>query len=131
MAYYKKKDRGRGDVRRATRRVEKSAEIASEAVPEQKVEPTAERKADDLIMSSAKENSHLGFKQAFASARANLGAGKTFVWRGKHYTTDYREESAAPSMEEVAAGEASILPTTAKKQMESDTHARMFNLGPR
>jgi hypothetical protein len=39
------------------------------------------------------------FKEAFAKARKELGAGKTFTWSGKSYTTDYAEEAgkkAAP-----------------------------------
>jgi len=39
------------------------------------------------------------FKEAFAKARKELGAGKTFTWNGKSYTTDYAEEAgkkAAP-----------------------------------
>jgi hypothetical protein len=38
------------------------------------------------------------FKEAFAKARKELGAGKTFTWNGKSYTTDYAEEGkkAAP-----------------------------------
>ena len=32
------------------------------------------------------------FSKAFAAARKKLGAGKTFEWNGKKYTTDYKEE---------------------------------------
>lgn len=31
------------------------------------------------------------FKQAFAAARKKLGAGKTFTWNGKTYSTNYAE----------------------------------------
>lgn len=34
------------------------------------------------------------FGKAFAAARKELGAGKTFTWKGKKYTTDYKEEVA-------------------------------------
>ena len=34
----------------------------------------------------------MGFGRAFADARRELGAGKTFTWRGNRYTTDYAEE---------------------------------------
>jgi hypothetical protein len=42
------------------------------------------------------------FKEAFAAARKKLGAGKTFEWNGKSYSTNYKEEtgksaSAAPT----------------------------------
>lgn len=32
------------------------------------------------------------FNQAFAEARKKLGAGKTFTWNGKSYSTNYAEE---------------------------------------
>ena len=34
------------------------------------------------------------FKDAFRAARKELGAGKTFEWNGKSYTTNYAEEEA-------------------------------------
>lgn len=42
------------------------------------------------------------FKEAFAAARKKLGAGKTFEWNGKSYSTNLKEEvsksaSAAPT----------------------------------
>lgn len=37
------------------------------------------------------------FKEAFAKARKAKGAGKTFTWNGKSYSTNYAEEaSSAP-----------------------------------
>ena len=33
------------------------------------------------------------FKEAFAAARKAKGAGKTFTWNGKLYTTNYKEEA--------------------------------------
>jgi hypothetical protein len=40
----------------------------------------------------------MSFKKAFASARKEKGAGKTFTWKGKRYTTNYKEEeSKAPA----------------------------------
>ena len=32
------------------------------------------------------------FSKAFAAARKEMGAGKTFEWKGKKYTTDLKEE---------------------------------------
>lgn len=32
------------------------------------------------------------FSKAFAAARKEMGAGKTFEWKGKKYTTDMKEE---------------------------------------
>lgn len=37
-------------------------------------------------------NTNSSFSQAFKAARAKLGAGQTFDWNGKKYTTDYKEE---------------------------------------
>ena len=33
------------------------------------------------------------FKEAFAKARKEKGAGKTFTWQGKSYSTNYAEET--------------------------------------
>lgn len=35
----------------------------------------------------------MSFSRAFADARREMGAGKTFTWRGKSYTTDLAEEA--------------------------------------
>lgn len=37
------------------------------------------------------------FKEAFAAARKEKGAGKTFMHNGKSYSTDYAEEEKKPS----------------------------------
>ena len=37
------------------------------------------------------------FNEAFAEARALLGAGHPFTWKGQEYTTSYAEELAANS----------------------------------
>lgn len=37
------------------------------------------------------------FKEAFARARKEKGAGKTFTWNGKSYSTNYKEEPSAKS----------------------------------
>ena len=34
----------------------------------------------------------MSFSKAFAAARKEMGAGKTFEWKGKKYTTDMKEE---------------------------------------
>jgi len=40
----------------------------------------------------------MSFKKAFAAARKEKGSGKTFTWKGKRYTTNYKEEeSKAPA----------------------------------
>ena len=54
------------------------------------------------------------FKEAFAAARKQMGAGKTFDWNGKSYTTNYAEEegkSNKPAMsgKSVATGRAKEL----------------------
>jgi hypothetical protein len=37
----------------------------------------------------------MSFRQAFADARRELGAGRTFNWRGSSYTTNYAEEEGS------------------------------------
>ena len=44
------------------------------------------------------------FKDAFRAARKQMGAGKTFEWNGKSYTTNYAEEEA-PKLKGVPAPE--------------------------
>ena len=60
------------------------------------------------------------FKEAFAKARKELGAGKTFTWNGKSYTTDYAEEGkkAAPKPKaRPASVEANAREVKAKTEM--------------
>lgn len=37
---------------------------------------------------------NMSFGKAFAAARKAMGAGKTFTWKGKSYTTNLKEEKA-------------------------------------
>lgn len=39
----------------------------------------------------------MNFGKAFAAARKEKGAGKTFTWKGKSYTTNYKEEAKKPA----------------------------------
>jgi hypothetical protein len=39
------------------------------------------------------ERDEMSFSRAFADARREMGAGKTFTWRGSSYTTDMAEEA--------------------------------------
>lgn len=39
----------------------------------------------------------MSFGKAFAAARKEMGAGKTFTWKGKKYTTDLKEEAGKTS----------------------------------
>lgn len=48
----------------------------------------------------------MSFNKAFAAARKEMGAGKTFTWKGKSYTTNLKEE---------APKKASAAPTTSKR----------------
>lgn len=46
----------------------------------------------------------MSFSKAFAAARKEMGKGGTFTWKGKSYTTNYKEEvapkaPAKPSMD--------------------------------
>lgn len=39
----------------------------------------------------------MSFSKAFAAARKEKGAGNTFTYKGKSYSTNYKEEASAPS----------------------------------
>ena len=47
----------------------------------------------------------MSFSKAFAAARKEMGAGKTFEWKGKKYTTDLKEEGAKSPMKPKARPE--------------------------
>ena len=54
----------------------------------------AENANEELEMGTSKPES---FNEAFAEARALLGAGHAFTWKGQEYTTSYAEELAVKS----------------------------------
>ena len=54
----------------------------------------AENADKELEMGSSEPES---FNEAFAEARALLGAGHAFTWKGQEYTTSYAEELAVKS----------------------------------
>ena len=57
---------------------------------------------DDNIKLATSVNDEMSFNQAFAAARAEVGPGGAFVWRGQVKNTFYAEEWAAMSDEEKA-----------------------------
>ena len=57
----------------------------------------AEDANEELEMGTSKPES---FNEAFAEARALLGAGHPFTWKGQEYTTSYAEELAVNSTSE-------------------------------
>ena len=54
----------------------------------------AENAGEELEMVASEPET---FNEAFAEARALLGAGHPFTWKGQEYTTSYAEELAANS----------------------------------
>lgn len=52
----------------------------------------------------------MSFSKAFAAARKDKGAGKTFTWKGKEYTTDYKEESGTSATSKPKARPANLNP---------------------
>ena len=54
----------------------------------------AENANEELEMGTSEPES---FNEAFAEARALLGAGHAFTWKGQEYTTSYAEELAVNS----------------------------------
>lgn len=68
-----------------------------ESVVEVKSEETGDNKpsvewANDDISVATKVNDDMSFNEAFAAARAEVGAGGAFEWRGNVYGTFYAEE---------------------------------------
>ena len=71
------------------------------------------------------------FKEAFATARKELGAGKTFDWKGKSYTTNYaEEENTKPAMsgKSAATGRAKEL-YDANLKAVTDPNGRKASIG--
>lgn len=61
------------------------------------------------------------FNEAFKAARKAKGAGATFTWNGKKYTTDYKEEKAGKSK---AGMGSSKVPNTRTKNEDMKTVRR-------
>lgn len=56
------------------------------------------------------------FKEAFAAARKEKGAGKTFTWNGKSYSTDYAEEKKSAKGTKPKAKPAGLNPQSGAAQ---------------
>ena len=80
------------------------------------------------------------FSKAFAAARKEKGAGKTFQWNGKTYTTDYASEKsttpsssprakAKPAKEAPAAKESSARVAAGTPFAPSRTNPKVIPLG--
>lgn len=61
------------------------------------------------------------FNEAFKKARKEKGAGATFMWNGKKYTTDYKEEVGA---KKGAGMKSSAVPNTRTKNEDMKTVRR-------
>ena len=57
----------------------------------------------------------MSFSKAFAAARKEMGKGGTFTWKGKSYTTNYKEETAAKAPAKTAAPAESKAPVARPK----------------
>lgn len=67
----------------------------------------------------------MSFGKAFAAARKEKGAGKTFSWRGNSYTTDYKEEKPKGSTSRSSAPSAPpARPTAERESRGPSTRAR-------
>lgn len=70
------------------------------------------------------------FKEAFSAARKKLGAGKTFEWNGKSYSTNLKEEvskpaSAAPTKSIRPKAKSAAAPKPTKTPAPKQTKAPM------
>lgn len=59
--------------------------------------PTGESNIIDIGASRSRDYSDQTFSKAFNAARKELGAGKTFHWKGKEYSTRLANENKSPS----------------------------------
>ncbi len=56
------------------------------------------------------------FNEAFKAARKAKGAGATFTWNGKKYTTDYKEEKGAAKPKGAAMASSKVPNTRTKNE---------------
>ncbi len=84
------------------------------------IQETAQVADDSVSLNEARlavgVDDSMSFSQAFATARAEVGAGGVFVWRGTLYGTYYETEWNAMSAEDRAAYYASISPDISGEQ---------------
>ena len=77
--------------------IESPKEVLEAAITPEIAEITPEEDIDTSTMIVSEwdhkkvlaRNGDISFREAFANARQELGAGKTFEWYGRTYTTDY------------------------------------------
>jgi hypothetical protein len=114
-----------------------SAEEMEQRATLDRANAAAESEGQDMEMFGRKKGGRVAkagggsFKDAFRAARKELGAGKTFDWNGKKYTTNYAEEEApklkglpppekitvSPLPEDIAAKTMQVLKDTAPRSM--------------
>lgn len=61
------------------------------------------------------------FNEAFKKARKEKGAGATFTWNGKKYTTDYKDEAKAASAPKTNSTKPKAAPMRSSKVPNSRT----------
>lgn len=69
----------------------------------------------------------MSFGKAFAAARKEKGSGKTFTWRGKSYTTNYKEEEEAKRPTRPRARPNDKVPTATSAKTPEVTTTRLSN----
>lgn len=73
-----------------------TSKINNQATEQEKIDAVVQRMLQSLEekeQEAAEEEQQITFKEAFAEARAELGADNAFIWNGDVYTTDYAEET--------------------------------------
>lgn len=73
----------------------------------------------------AEVNDEMGFSEAFASARKQVGAGGVFEWRGKQYGTYYKTEWDSMSQAEKDRYAANVFGTSSSKSSSTPEQERL------
>jgi len=91
---------------------------------EDKTEGKAEEAATETTAQVAEVNDNMSFSEAFAAARAQVGAGGVFEWHGGVYGTYYANEWNAMTAEQKEAFAESVPVTTAVSHVQTPTDAQ-------
>ena len=70
-----------------------SSKINGYADEQSEIDKAVSKMVKKLEERDREETQELTFEEAFSNARAELGKGEIFVWKGNTYTTDYAEKS--------------------------------------
>lgn len=101
-----------------TEAAKQAAEEAANADKGNMVKPVGNVKVAEV-------NDEMGFSEAFASARKQVGAGGVFEWRGKQYGTYYKTEWDSMSQAEKDRYAANVFGTSSSKSSSTPEQERL------